>query len=177
MVYRNDLDALAVRHRELDAEVQARIRERDDVAHMLAEARDRDAEERRIADLLADGPRRRRRRRLRIAAIALAVVGIVIGTVLVYENHVAYSRHAKIARAMAAMQMFTDKMCACTTLACAQGVSDEMMKWSQEVVKEMGAPVDPKPTEAEMKKMTEIGMRMGQCMQHAMTPPQEGAGR
>ncbi len=104
MVYRNDVDALAARHRELEAELQRRIRERDDVAHMLAEARDRDAEERRVADLLADGPRRRRRRRWRIAVIALALVGIAIGGVLRYRKHIASTREARLEDAIATMR-------------------------------------------------------------------------
>ena len=39
MSYRDDLDALAARHAALDAEVNARTKERDDVAHMLDDAR------------------------------------------------------------------------------------------------------------------------------------------
>jgi hypothetical protein len=168
MIYRNDVDALAARHRELDSEVQARIRERDDVAHMLAEARDRDAEERRVADLLADGPRKRRRRRLRLAAIALALVGLAIAGTTLYREHVARMRETRIDNAIAVMQSFTAEMCQCTTSECAAKVSDEMVKWSQRMVKEVGGPITPKPTDEQIKLMTEIGERMGKCMQRAM---------
>jgi hypothetical protein len=39
MTYRSDLDALTARHAALDAEVQAAVRERDEAAHMLDQAR------------------------------------------------------------------------------------------------------------------------------------------
>ncbi|HSD87620.1 MAG TPA: hypothetical protein VLB44_08895 [Kofleriaceae bacterium] len=70
------------------------------------------------------------------------------------------------AAAMRKMHEFADKMCACKDPKCAQDVSDEMVKWSQEMSKQMKEP--PKLSDAEMKEATELGERMGKCMQTAM---------
>lgn len=80
----------------------------------------------------------------------------------------------QFAEAIQKMQEFTDKMCACKDAKCAQDVSDEMTKWAQEMAKEQQDP--PKMSEDEMKKATEIGTRMGECMTKAMgaeLPPQQ----
>lgn len=68
--------------------------------------------------------------------------------------------------AMRKMHEFADKMCACKDAKCAQVVSDEMTKWSQEMAQQMKEP--PKMSEAEVKEATELGERMGKCMQQAM---------
>jgi hypothetical protein len=72
------------------------------------------------------------------------------------------------AEAMKKMSEFKDKMCACKDTACAQGVSDEMTKWSQEMAKEQQAP--PRMTEDDTKHATAIGEEMSKCMQKAMEP-------
>lgn len=74
------------------------------------------------------------------------------------------------AEAMKKMGEFKDKMCTCTTTACAQGVSDEMAKWSQEMAKDLQEP--PHMTEEETKRATVLGEEMGKCMQKAMSEPQ-----
>lgn len=71
-------------------------------------------------------------------------------------------------RVMAKMTELKDKMCACADPACAQQVSDEMTRWSQEMSKEQRKP--PKLSDAEIDKFAEIGEQMGQCMQKAMSP-------
>ncbi len=70
--------------------------------------------------------------------------------------------------AMAAMERFEKLLCACKDAKCAQDVSDQMVKWSQEQVGNEKVP--PKMSEADMKKAAAIGERMGRCMQVAMTP-------
>jgi len=78
--------------------------------------------------------------------------------------------------ALAKMREFTESMCQCKDSACAQKVSDDMTKWSQEMMKEEEEP--PKMTEQEIKEATEIGTRMGECMQKAMMadmPPEPPA--
>jgi len=69
---------------------------------------------------------------------------------------------------MADMRRFADSMCACKDAKCAQGVSDELTKWSQELAKRMPEP--PQMTEADQKRAAELGEKMGKCMQVAMTP-------
>jgi hypothetical protein len=71
-----------------------------------------------------------------------------------------------IQEAMAKMREFSDKMCACKDSPCAQAVSDEMTKWAQEMANQT-EPV--KMTEEDQKAATEIGARMGECMQKAMS--------
>jgi hypothetical protein len=76
-----------------------------------------------------------------------------------------FSEHS-FAKAMKAMERFGDEMCACKDTACAQKVSDEMTKWSQEEAKDQKE--SPKMTEDDIKRATAIGERMGKCMQTAM---------
>ena len=74
--------------------------------------------------------------------------------------------------AMAKMEEFKNKMCACKEhdSKCAQGVTDEMTKWSQEMAKNAGdkKPDDVSPEDA--KKMADITKAMGECSMKAMTP-------
>ena len=69
---------------------------------------------------------------------------------------------------MELFERFADDMCNCSDMACAQGVSDEMVRWSQEQAKSQTAP--PDLTDEEQKRAVEIGERMGNCMQKAMMP-------
>jgi hypothetical protein len=73
------------------------------------------------------------------------------------------------ADAMKAMRRFKDSMCMCKDTACAQKVSDEMTKWSQDMAKDQREP--PRMSDEEMKEATELGEAMGKCMQTAMSPP------
>jgi hypothetical protein len=75
--------------------------------------------------------------------------------------------HAQKAEALATMIRFKDELCQCTTSACAQKVSDEMMKWSQDQARVEQKP--PKMSEEETKVFSEIGEQMGRCMQKAMS--------
>ena len=70
---------------------------------------------------------------------------------------------------MMVFKRFTRDMCACAPGAadCAKRVSDEMTAWSQKMASQDKEPV--KFTEDEQKQLTEIGTRMGECMQRAMT--------
>jgi hypothetical protein len=67
------------------------------------------------------------------------------------------------------MEHFRDEMCACKDTACAQHVSDEMAKWSQEQAR--NSDEAPRLSDDEMKRATEIGESMGKCMQTAMSAP------
>jgi hypothetical protein len=71
------------------------------------------------------------------------------------------------AEAMAAMRDFTDKMCACKDPACAQRVSDEMTRWSQDMSRRETEP--PRMSEKDMQEAASIGEHMGRCMQAAMS--------
>ena len=171
MAYRNDIDALEARHRVLEAEVVERVRARDEVAHMLLEARDRDAAERHFSDLAAGGPRRRRRRLVLIVAIMLVVVGGVYAGITGVRHHRNAQRHAQIVAAMTRFEMFTNEVCACTTAACVQTVTEEMTKWAQEASSRSDLKKLPQPDPDDIKRMTVIGERYGRCVTAAMTPP------
>lgn len=69
--------------------------------------------------------------------------------------------------AMAKMGEFKDKMCGCKDKACADKVQDEMNKWSAENAKNAGDKPE-KPSDEDMKKMTEVGTKYGECMAKAM---------
>lgn len=73
---------------------------------------------------------------------------------------------SEIEVAMARFQDLTDKMCGCSDKTCADGVQNEMTRWSEEMSKQGSEP--PKPSEAEMKRMTDIGMKYADCMTRAM---------
>ena len=79
-----------------------------------------------------------------------------------------------MAEAKAKMNEFADKMCGCKDTKCAQGVSDEMTKWSTEMSKT--ASKDEKPSEADMKDMEATTKKLTDCMQKAMGAGDMGAG-
>ena len=66
---------------------------------------------------------------------------------------------------MPKMEAFRDEMCACHDVACVQQVSDEMVKWSQELAK---TNKQPKLSDDQTKRATEIGQTMAACMTTAM---------
>ena len=65
------------------------------------------------------------------------------------------------------MNKFADDMCACKDTACAQRVSDAMVKWGQDTTR--NAKQTPKMSEQETKDVTKIAERLGTCMQTAMS--------
>jgi hypothetical protein len=71
------------------------------------------------------------------------------------------------------MTKFKDQLCACKDAACAQKVSDDMTKWSQELTKREKDP--PKLTEEQTRRAADIGEQMGNCMQTAMGASQPPA--
>lgn len=169
MAYRNDLEALLARQVALEAEVAERIRARDEVARLLAEARALEEAERQLADRAAGGPARRRRRRTRIAA-AMTALTLVAGGV---GYRLAQPKRDRFAEAITQMSLFTDEMCGCANAACADKVSEAMTRWATEMAKDPQPP--PKLDEATTKRLTEIAERMGTCMSSAMTGPRAPA--
>src|SRR5512143_1788028 len=137
MAYRNDLEALLARHAALEAEVVERVRARDEVARLLAEARALEEAERQLEDLAAGGPARRRRHRT-LMVTAMTALTLVAGSV---GYRLAQPRRDRLAEAMTQMSLFTDEMCGCSTTACAEKVSDAMTKWGIEMAKEAPPPL------------------------------------
>ena len=64
--------------------------------------------------------------------------------------------------AMVKMRGFSDAMCACKDLACAQKVGNDMTTWGQQMEKEHPEP--PKLTDEQNKTAADIGQKMGECM-------------
>lgn len=75
-----------------------------------------------------------------------------------------------VAAVMAKMNGFADAMCACRDKTCAEGVQEDMTKWSTKMAAEAGDHPSRKATEAELEQMTGIGRRYGECMSKVMTP-------
>ena len=165
MAYRSDVEALEARVHALSAELADRQRERDEVAQMLADARMRAHADSVIADLEAGGPARRRRKRIKIAA-ALGVLALAIGG-LGYRM----TRHHDdpVARALRQFAKYTDQMCACSDQQCVQYVTDDLTKWSQQLVKD--EPSLQHPDHETMQRAEPIVKRFTQCMSKAMSPP------
>lgn len=69
------------------------------------------------------------------------------------------------------MQRFMDQMCECPNgdASCAKAVSDRMTTWAEEQARKPETP--RKLTDEEMRRATDIGTRMGECMQAAMSQP------
>jgi hypothetical protein len=65
------------------------------------------------------------------------------------------------------LNKLADDMCGCKDTACAQGVSDAMTKWGQDIAR--NAKETPKMSEQETKDFTKIIERLGTCMQTAMS--------
>jgi len=84
-------------------------------------------------------------------------------------KHGIFADHVTFDAAIKAMERFRDEMCGCKDTACAQQVSDEMSKWSEQMSKELDDP--PRMTEEDTKRATAIGETMGKCMQQAMSVP------
>jgi hypothetical protein len=80
-----------------------------------------------------------------------------------------FAGHTSSEKALAKMEEFKDKLCACKDAACTQHVSDEMSKWAQDAAKDQTEP--PHMTEEDTKRATAIGEEMGTCMQAAMSAP------
>ena len=160
MAYRDDLDALEARHAALTAEVNERTRERDDVAQLLASARAVEAERRRLADLVASAPARARRRQAFVGVAVAVAATVALGGLAWYRD--THNRDRAMERAMEQFDRFADQMCMCKDLACSQKVSDDMMKWSQQMAREFADP--PKPDSAAMHRAEDIARRLSDCM-------------
>ena len=163
MAYRELVPSLAARLQVLEAQVGERTRERDEVARLLAEAREH---VRREDDAAAAPARRRRRRRWLVAMIGMVVA---IGGVVVAMRST--RRPDPTTVAIHRLEGFTYEMCACLDNQCATQVSNEMTEWAQSF--KDAPPV--KPDEETMKYVTQVAMTLANCMQHAMstttTPP------
>ena len=161
MAYRNDVDALAARHEALQAEVDEKTRDRDEVSRLLEEARARKRNDDLYQDYASGGPQRRRRRRIRIAlgfaALVIGVLGVVLA--LRVSHHEPYHWDASIKQ----IQQFKDEMCQCHDYACAQRVVEAMTSWSQQQAREMRMP--PPMSKADTERIARTGEQMGQCMQ------------
>jgi hypothetical protein len=163
MAYRGDVEALEARVAALTADLAARVRERDETARMLEEARTRARAEAVIADLESGGPARRRRKRLRIAAMT-AGLAMIVGGLLAYR---ARSHHDdRFEAVMHQFEQFAGEMCQCKDSTCAMHVSDDMTRWATTIQKDWDP--TPKLAEAQMKRATELGQRMAECMTKAM---------
>lgn len=74
---------------------------------------------------------------------------------------------------MKRMAQFKDQMCACKDATCAQQVSDDITKWSQEMTRAQRE--QPEMTEEDTKQAADIGEQMGKCMMSAMGAGQPAA--
>jgi hypothetical protein len=166
MAYRSDTDALEARLDVLTKDLAERTQERDEVARMLAEARDRDAAQRWL-----DERPRRRRRRIVIAAVAstmLALGGVVSFFVVRHD-----SQHERDEKVLRDLEQFADDTCKCTDSKCATAVNERMQKWAEQMAKDYQP--DRKPSEEVIKRVTVIAERLTKCMTKAMTTNEQQA--
>jgi len=102
---------------------------------------------------------------LRVVVVLLAVAACDRGAVPVG------GRGEELAR----LHAFERDMCRCHDAACAKRVSDEMMRWGDEMVKQK-VPL-PEMSKQEMREAQELGVRMGDCMTRALAGADDGSAR
>jgi len=164
MAYRNDVDALEARHRALEAELADRVRERDDVARMLAEARAQERAEQLRIDAVMGGPMRRRRTAMLIGAVLLLVT---IAGAMTYRK--TCGRPHSVAAFIARFQAFTDEICRCRDTACAERTNKAIVAWSTELAREH--PTPPPIDDASSLHMAQIAEQFGRCMTRITRSP------
>ena len=100
--------------------------------------------------------------------LGLVVLAGVAGTCVVCRkaNDGRATETRSVAAAIATMTALTERMCACTTRACADEVQGAMNAWS--AVNANLASVT-QATETEMQALQQIGTKYGQCMAVAMS--------
>src|SRR5688572_32730574 len=122
--YRSDLEALAARHAALEAEVNDRVKQRDEAARMLEDARARQRAVDRAADFAAREPARRTRRTIVMMVTGLAVVAAFIGMASVRSKD--NERERFYARVMVQFEKFANDACACKDSDCITALNERM---------------------------------------------------
>jgi hypothetical protein len=161
MPYRSDLDALEARYEALNAEVQDRTRERDEVAAMVSEARARhDA-------AMYERNRRQRRRDRHVALSVIATTTVVVAGIVAAGLAKSHSRDRHHERVLAEFTEFVDRTCACTDRACGEKVADDMNKWAMTMASK---PDTEMPSASIMHRYEEVTKRYADCMTRVFTP-------
>lgn len=75
---------------------------------------------------------------------------------------------SSVAVAVKKMKGFTDDMCACKDKACADKVTNEMVKFGEDMAKKQGGRPEPKISDAHQKEMEETMKRFTDCMMKTM---------
>jgi hypothetical protein len=163
MAYRSDLEALEARHAALEAEVAERTRQRDEIARMVDEARSREHHANIARDWAAGGPARRRRRNINIG-VAVGVV-MVLGLGVVRLATRPSARERRIETAIKKFEYFTDQICACKDKTCAERVTADITKWSEEMTRSYKDDWAKDPPDYDAtKRMEKIATRFSECM-------------
>jgi hypothetical protein len=163
MVYRNDIEALEARHRALEAELADRTRARDEVAHMLAEARARACDDLARFDLTM----RSRAWRCRPCAAFAAVLAVLAMLGMAAESRRAkHEPNDRIVWALDQFSAFADQACACSDMECVRGVSDGLSRWGASMAREASWPAAP--DDAMTRRAQQITQRLSACMTKAM---------
>jgi hypothetical protein len=71
------------------------------------------------------------------------------------------------------MQYFSDRICACKDKTCGDTVNNDMTAWGTDMAKRADASRAAKPSETDVKRMTEIMTKYTECMTKLMmdAPP------
>lgn len=169
MVYRNDVDALEARLSNIQSELDAKTRARDEARQLVAEARARAESDRVAHDWATGGPQRRRSKRIQIAiGAAIMLAAAVIGIALKLRSRDTATEYFD--QAMAKFDEFTEEVCGCKDTACVQHVSDKMSKWASEMAKAEQPIRDM--TSDQKDRVSKIAERMTKCMSAAMSTDQ-----
>lgn len=156
MAYRDDVAALEARLAALTADAEVRLRERDEVARLLAETRAR-------ADVAPRGSSRRRRAGFPTAfVIAGLAVGIGIAMGSMSESKPSHESSV----ALAHLEQLADEMCRCVTRTCAERVDDEVAQWSSGVVTSWRARLDA----ADSQRAAELDAQLATCRDLTVSP-------
>ena len=146
--YRNDLESLEARHATLETEVADTVRQRDEAARMLEEAR----AQRRAASYA----RPRRPRRTLGVVVAASAVLLLLATVVCVKKRNKSER--RMQHAATQLERLADEVCACPDRACAMAVQGRSSRWGITGVSTGG------PAPETKRRLNLAGKRLYACM-------------
>ena len=156
MAYRDDVAALQARLAALTADVDVRVRERDEVARLLAETQ----------VLAAAAPRVRSRRRRTGSPTALVIAGLAAGVGLAIGTMSESKPSRDTVVALAHLEQLADEMCRCVIRTCAERVDGEVAQWSSGLPASWRAQLDA----AYSQRAAELESRLWTCRNLTQSP-------
>lgn len=156
MAYRDDVAALEARLAALTIDAAVRVRERDEVARLLAEARAR-----------TDAVPQSRSRRDRTGFPTAFVIAGLAAAIGVAAGSLSESKPSPdTGVALAHLEQLANEMCGCVTRSCAERVDDEVAQWSSGIAATWRAHLDT----ADSERAADLDSRLTTCRNLTQSP-------